>query len=344
MAASRSLQDIADRVGLHRTTVSLALRNDPRIAPETRERIQAAARQLGYRPNPLVVALMKARRSGLRTATETIAYLTAYPTRDGWREKHSGRADMFTAAQARASELGFALRDFWVAQPGLTPARTRQILQSRGVRGVVVGRLPLGMHALEFDFREFSAISAEPGLHEPRLHMAGFDHFAAGEFAMEGLLALGYRRIALVFPRGDQGFPFVRRRWLGGYLAQQTRLKQRDRLPPLHYAPDVEARFPRWLRQWKPDAIITPDAAMLEEWLKRMGLSAPADLGLVEIILHHPPGRFAGIRHHAHLVGQRAVSAVIEMMLRQECGVPAVREEYLIPGDWEDGPSVRKVG
>jgi DNA-binding LacI/PurR family transcriptional regulator len=344
MATATSLQQIAERVRLHRTTVSLALRNDPRIAAATRERVQTAARQLGYRPNPLVVALMKARRSRQRAATETIAYLTAYPTRDGWREEHSQRADMFTAARARAAELGFALRDFWVAQPGLSVARTTQILEARGVRGVVVGRLPPGMATFPFDYSPFSAISADPGLLEPRLHMAGFDHFAAAEFAMEGLLALGYRRIGFVLPRADQGYPFVRRRWLGGYLAQQIRLAPRDRLTPQLHSPGLEAAFPAWIEQQQPDAIITPDAAVLETWLRRAGWSAPRDLGLAEIFLRQKPGRFAGVRHHAQLVGQRAVSAVIEMVLRSERGVPAIREEYLVPGDWETGDSVRRFG
>jgi LacI family transcriptional regulator len=39
-------------------TVSLALRNDPRISPATKRKVFAAARRLGYRPDPHLAELM----------------------------------------------------------------------------------------------------------------------------------------------------------------------------------------------------------------------------------------------------------------------------------------------
>jgi len=55
-----TMQDIAVAAGVSRSTVSRILNNAPSrvpIAPETRERVQEAARQLGFRPNPLARAL-----------------------------------------------------------------------------------------------------------------------------------------------------------------------------------------------------------------------------------------------------------------------------------------------
>jgi LacI family transcriptional regulator len=45
--------DVARAAGLSQSTVSRALRNDPRVAGETRERVQRAAAELGYVPNAL---------------------------------------------------------------------------------------------------------------------------------------------------------------------------------------------------------------------------------------------------------------------------------------------------
>src|SRR5690606_10532562 len=62
-------QMIADAVGVHLSTVSLALRNDPRLPEETRARIRAVAQKLGYAPNPLVSLLMsrvRRRNAGYR--------------------------------------------------------------------------------------------------------------------------------------------------------------------------------------------------------------------------------------------------------------------------------------
>lgn len=55
---SLTMQDVATAAGVDRTTVSLALRNHPRISLATRKRVQQVADELGYRTHPLVSALM----------------------------------------------------------------------------------------------------------------------------------------------------------------------------------------------------------------------------------------------------------------------------------------------
>ena len=55
-----TLADIARVCSVHVTTVSLALRNSPRLPAETRERIQSTARRLGYTPDPWLRALVRA--------------------------------------------------------------------------------------------------------------------------------------------------------------------------------------------------------------------------------------------------------------------------------------------
>ena len=53
-----TMADIARKAGVHVTTVSLALRNHPRLPASTRERIQALAKELGYVPDPFLRALV----------------------------------------------------------------------------------------------------------------------------------------------------------------------------------------------------------------------------------------------------------------------------------------------
>lgn len=57
------MQDVAEAAGVHRTTVSLALRDSPRLPAARREEIKHVAEHLGYRPNPMVSALMASRVS-----------------------------------------------------------------------------------------------------------------------------------------------------------------------------------------------------------------------------------------------------------------------------------------
>src|SRR5277367_6472336 len=53
-----TMHEIAERAGVGKATVSLALRDDPRLRPETRRRIQKLAAKMGYRTNATVANLM----------------------------------------------------------------------------------------------------------------------------------------------------------------------------------------------------------------------------------------------------------------------------------------------
>lgn len=59
-----TLQDLANALGVARSTVSRALRDDPQISPTTRGHVHRLARQLGYRPNAAARALTR-RHSGV---------------------------------------------------------------------------------------------------------------------------------------------------------------------------------------------------------------------------------------------------------------------------------------
>src|SRR3954467_13477885 len=80
------LQDIADRAAVSKATVSLALRDHSSIPPATRARIQGIADELGYRPNPLVSALMTYQRSAQpRPKAVTLALVMNFRRKDAWK-------------------------------------------------------------------------------------------------------------------------------------------------------------------------------------------------------------------------------------------------------------------
>lgn len=67
-----TITDVALLAGVSRTTVSHALAGKGRVDPATRERVQAATEQLGYRPNPRARRLRGGR-------AHAVAILTALP-------------------------------------------------------------------------------------------------------------------------------------------------------------------------------------------------------------------------------------------------------------------------
>ena len=101
--------DVARRAGVHRATVSMALRNHPNIPPATRDRILKIAATLGYSPDPMLSALA-AYRSRQRGPTfhGTLAWLANSAFGFDWRDRRVRPWLLagFFGGQAQAMMLG----------------------------------------------------------------------------------------------------------------------------------------------------------------------------------------------------------------------------------------------
>lgn len=60
-----TIQDMAEALGMHKSTVSLALSGKGNVSAATRARVASAARELGYEPNPLAQHLARGYRDDL---------------------------------------------------------------------------------------------------------------------------------------------------------------------------------------------------------------------------------------------------------------------------------------
>lgn len=335
MPSRATLQDVARRAGVHRSTVALALRDHPRIPVATRERIKRIATQLNYRINPFVAALMQSRRSGRQVRHSTIAFVTNYPTRYGWRPQHHDRPDFYPGAVERAKELGYKLEPFWLAEPKMTPERFCDILVTRGVHGLILGRMPPGQHALELAWERFSCVALGLTLRSPRLHHVTENHFDTVHQAMEQCLARGYRRIGFVFSEANDS-PRVGERWVGAYLQQQQQLAEADRLPLCPGAPAEAREFAAWFAHHRPDAMLVTHAPPVMQWLRDLRMAVPADVALVELE-DRPDSGFSGVYYDPARVGALAVEMLVGLLHRNETGVPESSHEVLLSGTWREG-------
>ena len=339
MPSQATLQDVANKSGVHRTTVSLALRDHPRIPPTTRERIKAVAARLGYRINPLVSALMQTRRTGRADRHVTLAYVTNYPTRYGWRPNHHDRPDFFPGAAERARQRGYKLEDFWLAEPGMTPARFCRILSSRGINGLLIGRLPPGQRSLELEWNHFSCVALGLTLCSPILHHVTENHFDTVSQAMLRCHERGYRRVGFVYSDSNDS-PSVGDRWLGAFLLHQSRCSRACRIPVCPGEPTDETTFGRWFNRHRPDGIIANHARPVLPWLDRLQVEVPRNLGLVDLD-NHSSLDCAGVRYDPQEVGALAVDMLVGMLHRNETGIPQNNQhEVLLTGVWHDGQTL----
>jgi len=127
MATRTTIHDVAAAVGLSATTVSHALNGKGRVDPATRERIAAAADELGYRPNRTARRL-RSGRSG------SIALLLPFVEPDIVRDEMLA-LDYYMHLAGAAARAAFATGHPVLLTP---PLRSADDLRDLGVDGGVV--------------------------------------------------------------------------------------------------------------------------------------------------------------------------------------------------------------
>ena len=335
-----TIKQIADAAHVSTATVSLALRNHPRISKKTAQRIQEMAKLMGYHPNPLVVALM----SHVRMTTQlppstTLGFINAYPERDP-RKVSSGFALYFKGACDRADQLGYRMDAFWAREPGMTARRLSNVLLARGIPGILVGPLPRGRGHLSLTWSKFAASSIGYSMWRPHLHRATSHHAHAILLALRKLQRLGYRKIGLAMsPNFDER---VDHHWLANFLLSNHNLEEKYGVPVLIDDTDNMQKFPKWFSTHRPDAIISPHQSAYD-WLLRLKVNVPGDVGFVHLDLDPQLMNFSGINQRPELIGAAAVDLLINQLNRNERGVPEDPRLLLIESVWVDGFSTRRV-
>jgi LacI family transcriptional regulator len=346
-----TMADIAKAAGVHVTTVSLAMRNHPRLPEGTRQRIQALAARLGYRPDPVLRALVAYRGRVIeRKNFPTLAYVTNWNTRFGWK-KVTAHPDFFAGAQAKANQLGYNLEHFWMQEPGLTQGRLSRMLYARGINGLLIASHGREMgDALQFDWQNFSAVKIDYFPHKPVLHNVTNNQFDIVRLAIQKVIALGYKRIGFVMHRGwDHAVDHL---WTAGVLCEQQHLPPSERIAA-HIFPELEPveawfnesnapvecdfdLFEAWINKHKPEVIISKGSFVLPQ-LKRMGLRIPRDVAFVDVFLELPDGKEAGVRQNHETVGGVAVEILAGQLQHNKFGVPDIPTTTFVEGTWFDG-------
>lgn len=342
MSSRVTLKDVARRAGVHLATASRALREGTTVNLQTRKRVEAAAKSLGYRPDPMMSALA-AYRSSLHSPSPQgiLIWLDLWPEFGMARKTF---VNAYNRASERASRLGWELQE--MSALSSNPKRLREILVARGISGVVVPPLPPHRVEFDFDWRPFSAVAIGHTLHKPRLHRVVPDQLGNMMRILEKCSAAGFTRPG--FFSDPESQERTNRRWAMAFTDFQNSLPAADRIPPaifdLEHVHSFDA-FPspkllEWIAQHRPDVIITNWATWVSQTLENPPAGTkfpggkPAVVGLNTSFGYEG----TGIDENFAEIGAIAVNAVIGMMHRREKGAPKFPLNITVEGTWHDGP------
>ncbi len=207
MSSPPTIEDVANRAGVSVATVSRALRDLPNVAPATRARVEAAAAELDYRPDPSASALASGR-------TKTIAM--AVPMLDSWYF-----SKVMAGAETVLAAAGYDLLVFAVHNDDPGDRLLHRPVVRRADALIVVDIDISDEEAAELAASRIEVVAV--GMKVPQMEAVVVDDHRVAFDATMHLVSLGHTRIALIggVGEGRQQFsvPIERR---AGFVAAMT--------------------------------------------------------------------------------------------------------------------------
>jgi DNA-binding LacI/PurR family transcriptional regulator len=334
-------RDIANALGVSQVTVSLALRNHPRISEATRLRVQEKAAEMKYQPDPMLSALANYRLSNHeRVKNATLAWINPFRNPSLLRAQHE--FDLYWKGALQSAEhFGFHLEEFQTHE--LSLHRMDTIFKTRNIQGIILATLGganLTGDWEAFPWQDYMAVRFGLSTAYPEVHRITSAQVRNAYLAFNTILEKGYHRIGFCGHRSPTRF------FSAGVAFGQQALPEEQKLPlfliesDTTQMADLSKKERKSIEQWicttQPDAILT-ERPFMPQLLQELGYNVPGDIGLATLSIHDTPID-AGINQNPEEIGRAAVRTVVSLLNEQNFGIPDIHKETLIDGQWIDGP------
>lgn len=347
MERRASMKDIAQRAGVSKTAVSLALRNDPQVSESLRNRIQKIASELGYVRNPKIGELMsQMRSSSTRNQHGTLALINGNQDPRA-HIQHPTIPTYYEGCKRRAEALGYATDKFWLYEPNMSSQRWVSILKSRGISGIVIIGMMRQNRIPEFFkpvIEQFPTTVTGVRTRKPALSFSCADHHMLTLQAFERAIACGYQRPGLVMEATIDNL--VEHRFTSAFRTGQQKYIPAEKHVPIFNRFDEAKADPQvffeWFESERPDVILTLFHTV-ERWLKESGVSIPNEVGLIQLEHRKQHPDWAGMDQHNDICGEAAVDMVINLIYNGEKGFPEYPRATLIGSTWVNGTTVKSI-
>ena len=335
---------LAKELGLGKATVSLALRDDPRIRKQTREQVQRHAEKRGYSANPMVAHVMSQLRSArVSPYRATVALINTAPQETTIRSNVTYRT-IAEGFRVRASDLGYVAEDFWIGDEIFADAeKLKRVFYTRKIEGMAfIGMaekalLPEPVHEL-LSRSVFVGLGVR--LTKPLVHCCANNQYNTALVATQKFLGLGFSRVGLVMSRQidrqiDGRFTMGFRRALeeAGWRPENAAAMV------WNFQANDAVGFSRWVEEVKPDALLCTHTE-IQPWLKSLAAGG-RPIAAAHLDWYPYMEGWAGMNQHNDLVGAFGADLLTAHLARRDLGLPEAVKTMLVESEWVEGKSLR---
>ncbi|MEM6821476.1 MAG: LacI family DNA-binding transcriptional regulator [Verrucomicrobiota bacterium] len=340
-----TLQVIADKVGVTKATVSMALRNHSRISESTQLKVKEVAERLGYRPDPALAALVSHTSRVRRKRNKKVHYGTfAYLCPDSKlpnRKTSTFHERRFEGIMSRAETLGYHVEIFPLQEKNLAKElkRTCSVLYHRGFTGVVL-QAGVGTDLPLEHIEHFAWVTLGYSVETPKLHVIAPDYGRQMLETCQIALDRGYRRLGYVCVENSKSD--TAKNWEAHFVLAQQSLFKKDRLPILCVDELDGDILKMWIQSWKPDCIISSINKIMK-WNDVYSLNIPKRLGFLSLnagIHASGFGKVSGVSQRPYAIGMAAIDVLHRAILANDLGIPEIRKIVMIDPDRVDGKTI----
>jgi LacI family transcriptional regulator len=177
-------KDIARKLDMSQSTVSRALRGDPRVAPETAARVLEAARQMNYTPNVAARSLITRRTGTVGVVVNDI--------------KNPFYPELLDVLHNELALAGYRTILFNERTDASVEQHVGEHVNGAAVDGVVYVSATLGMPLPGHGGRDFPVVLVNRYIDSAPVDTVVSDNGRGGRLVAEAMVELGHRRIALI--------------------------------------------------------------------------------------------------------------------------------------------------
>jgi len=331
------LSDIAKAANVHTSTVSLALRNSPKISLTTRKKIKKIADEMGYQPDPGLLSLV-AYRKHLNQASPkaSIAVVSDQHPSKNIPDLNPYYRRIRSGIESEAKHNGYNTTFLSLGEDFYTSEQLDRMLKSRGIRGILFNSIYHKETFFELDWDYYACVKINQFPMELQVDSVSGNGYAAMKLAFEKALELGYQRPAFATCTDD--VEHIENRYDSAFFFLQQKLQKQNQIEPFLFdyqlGKIINQQITNWLLKVKPDVLISNwgFSSCCYEYCELTGQC----LKFIHLELPHPDSKSSGVLSDNEDIGAKAVELLVQKLNYFEYGLPSKTSHLLVDPLWHE--------